>query len=139
MHESTSTNAPPPILGARVAAWLGAVLLIGLLLLALFARVDRARLASLEKFSETTAVGDGVYYALPSPLPQKPAAVARIGGESLVPVDYERIKHRDSTMQPVARDPETKLTIYTVRGADGDAEYFVKIGGNEYLKLRAAK
>ena len=143
MNESTSPDAPTPILGARAAAWLGGVLLFGMLLLAILARVDRARVASLEKFSETTAVGDRVYYTRPSPLPKAPVAVASLRGESLVPLDYKKVKCRDSAMQPVARDPATKLTIYESReplaDADGARLYFVKIGANEYLKLRAIK
>ena len=143
MNEPTSSGAPQPILGGRIAACIGAALLIGLLLLAILAGVDRARVASLEKFSETTAVGDRVYFALPSPLPKTPAAVARVHDAALVPVDYGTFGCRDTKMQPVARDPATKLTIYESReplsDADGGKLYFVKTAPNEYLKLRAAK
>ena len=143
MNDSTSSGAPPPILGTGVAAWLGGVLLFGMLLLALLARVDRARLASLEKFSETTAAGDHVYYTRPSPLPQTPVAVASLRGESLVPVDYKKLKYHGSAMRAVARDPATKLTIYESREplseTGGEKLYFVKISASEYLKLRATK
>ena len=141
MSEPTSPAKPAPVLGTSAAAWLGGVLLFGMLLLAILARLDRARVVSLEKFSETTAVGDRVYYALPSPLPKTPATVARVRGEALAPVDYAKFECRDTRMQPVARDPETKLTIYEGRepltDADGGKLYFVKTAANEYLKLRA--
>ena len=143
VNEPISPDAPLPIHGARIAAWLGGALLIGLLLLAILAGVDRARVASLEKFSETTAVGDRVYFALPSPLPKTPAAVARLHDAALMPVDYAKFGCRDSKMQAVARDPATKLTIYESRAPLPDADdgklYFVKLAANEYLKLRAAK
>ncbi len=143
MNEASSPATPAPILGAGAAAWLGGLLLFGMLLLAILARFDRARVASLEKFSETTAVGDHVYYTLPSPLPKTPAVVARLHGEALAPVDYSKFECRDTKMQPVARDPDTKLTIYTSRASlpDGGGEllYFVKTAANEYLKLRAVK
>lgn len=129
--------------GGPAAAWLGGVLLFGMLLLAILARIDRSRVAALEHFSETTAVGDHVYYTLPSPLPKTPAVVARVHGEALAPVDYAKFECRDTKMQPVARDPDTKLTIYEGReplnDADGGKLYFVKTAANEYLKLRATK
>ena len=143
MSEPPSTAEPAPILGARTLAWLGGILLFGMLLLAILGRVDRARLASLEHFSETTAVGDRVYYTLPSPLPKTPAVAARVHGEALAPVDYAKFECRDTKMQPVARDPDTKLTIYTSRASlpegGGEMLYFVKTAANEYLKLRAVK
>ncbi len=143
MNEPTSPATPAPVLGASAAAWLGGLLLFGMLLLAILARFDRARVASLEKFSETTAVGDRVYYTLPSPLPKTPAVVARLHGESLAPVDYAKFECRDTKMQPVARDPDTKLTIYASRASlsegGGEMLYFVKTAANEYLRLRAAK
>ena len=143
MNDSTSTDLPQPILGARIAEWIGAALLSGLLLLAILARVDRARIATLEKFSETTAVGDRVFYTLPSPLPETPAVVARIHDGALVPVDYAKFDCRDTKMQPVARDPATKLTIYETRKPLPDADdgklYYVKTAPSEYLKLRAVK
>ena len=114
-----------------------------MLLVAIMASIDRARLVTLENFSETTAVGDHAYYALPSPLPKEPGVVARLQGQALMPVDYAKFECRDTKMQPVARDPDTKLMIYEGRepltDADGERLYFVKTAANEYLKLRATK
>ena len=143
MNDLPSADAPQPILGGRFAAWLGAMLLAGLLFLAIFAGVGRTRVATLERFSETTAVGDRVFYSLPSPLPKTPVAVARIHDAPVVPVAYAKFDCRDTKMQPVARDPATRLTIYETReplaGAGGEKLYFVKTAPNEYLKLRAEK
>ena len=123
----------------RSAGRLGGGLLAGLLVLSIFARVDRARLASLETFSETTAVGDSVCYVLPNPLPATPAAVARVGGQSLVPIDYTRHRERDVRMRAIASDSATRLTIYEKREEKPDADnYFVKLATNEYLRLRRA-
>ena len=143
MSEPKSSAESAPVLGGPAAAWLCGVLLFGMLLLAIMASIDRARFATLENFSETTAVGDHLYYALPSPLPKAPAVVARVQGQALAPVDYVKFECRDTKMQPVARAPDTKLMIYESRepltDADGGKLYFVKTAANEYLKLRATK
>ena len=143
MHESTSSTEPAPVAGARALKWLGGCLLFGLLLQTVLAWVDRGRSEKLEMFSETTAVGDHVYYPLPSPLPDPPAVVARVRGEALVPVNYEKFECRDTKMQASARDPVTKLTIYEIRQplaeAGGEKAWFVKTAANEYLRLRAGK
>jgi hypothetical protein len=134
------------MVGARAAGFLGSGLLVGLLVLAVFTRVDRERVGVLENFSETTAVGDNVHYALPNPIPDPPIAVAHLNEEALVPLTYRKDELRDTRMQAVARDPETRLTIYVsrdplppVNGPQGDGKvYFVKTASNEYLRLRAA-
>lgn len=124
-------------------AWLGGFLLFGLLVQTLLARIDRGRVEKLETFSETTAVGDRVYFPLPAPLPDPPAMVARVKGGALVPVSYQKFEYRDTKMQPSARDPASKLTIYESRepldDAGGEKFYFVKTAANEYLKLRVGK
>ncbi len=124
-------------------ALLGGCLIFGLLVQTLLARTDRSRFEKLEAFSENTAVGDRVYYPLPSPPPNPPTVVARVKGEALVPVDYVKFECRDSKMQPSARDSATKLTIYELREPQGEGSgekfYFVKTAANEYLRLRTAK
>ncbi len=142
MRESDpSSEMPAAIAGGRTLAWLGGCLLVGLLLQTILARVDRGRVTQLETFSETSAVGDRVYYPLPVPLPNPPAMVARVGGRELVPVSYEKFQYRDATMRASARDSATKLTIYKSReplpDAGDDEWFFVKTAANEYLKLRA--
>jgi hypothetical protein len=128
----------PAILGARIAAWLGAGLLLGMAIVVVFAWNDRARLADLEHFSETTAVGDRIYFPLPDPLPTPPAIIARFRDESFVPVDYNKVEIRDTKMQPAGRDPGSKLTIYKLRDPAGGGDFFVKTASNEYLRLRRA-
>jgi len=63
--------------------------------------------------------------------------------EALVPVSYEKFQFRDTKMQPFARDPATKLTIYESReplpGAGDGKWFFVKTAANEYLRLSARK
>ena len=143
MRESPSSNESAPVVGARMLKWLGACLLVGLLLQTILAWIDRGRVGTLETFSETTAVGDHVYYPLPSPLPDPPTVVARVRGEALVPIDYAKFAYRDTKMRPSARDPITNLTIYTSRAslpeAGGEMLYFVKTAPNEYLRLHAQK
>ncbi|HZJ17793.1 MAG TPA: hypothetical protein VFD27_22250 [Chthoniobacteraceae bacterium] len=146
MSAPSSSTEPAPMIGGRAAGFLGGGLLVGLLVLAIFARVDRERVSTLEKFSETTAVGDNVYYHLPEPLPDPPIVVARLNGQTLAPVSYAKVELRDTRMQAVARDPETRLGIYVSReplpavaGAQsGKESYFVKTASNEYLRLHAA-
>ena len=143
MRDANSPTEPATIMGTRMLAGLGGCLIFGLLVQTLLARIDRSRVEKLEAFSETTAVGDRVYYPLPSPLPNPPAIVARVKGETLVPVSYEKFECRDTKMQPLARDSAAKLTIYESRepvaDAGGEKFYYVKTAANEYLRLRAAK
>jgi len=127
--------APDP--WPRPAALLGAALLAGLLALTIFAALDRSRVGELERFSETTAVGDKVFYRVPQPPPQPPAPVATLQGRSLVPISYEKFEWRDTRMRAVARDPATRLTIYQTREPREDAAFFVKLRNHEYLRLRA--
>jgi hypothetical protein len=146
MNAPSPSTKSAPMVGARAAGFLGGGLLVGVLVLAIFARVDRERVSTLEVFSETTAVGDNVHYLLPEPLPDPPIAVARLHGQTLVPVSYAKVDLRDTRMQAVARDPETRLTIYISRdswppvaGAQSDETfYFVKTASNEYLRLHPA-
>ena len=143
MSESTPTPESKPIIGGKTLFLLGAILLAALLVQGILARMDRSRVPALESFSETSAVGDRVYYPPPSPLPDPPAVVARVRGKALVPVSYEKFQGRDTKMQAVARDPATKLTIYESRepmpAAGGETHYFIKTASNEYLTLRAEK
>lgn len=141
MSETNPPAEPAPVAAGPTAAWLGACLLAGLLVQTIIARIDRGRVASLESFSESTAVGDRIFYTIPSPAPNPPVAVARVKGEALVPVSYEKFDCRDTKMTPAARDPATKLTIYECREPLPDTSegktYFVKTSPNEYLRLRA--
>ena len=129
----------------KSAAVLAGVFLTSLAGLCLFAWHDRNQLAALESFSETSAVGDAVYYRLPTPLPEPPIPVAMLRGRALVPVSYTKLEWRDTKMRAVARDPVTRLTIYATReplppsaGEPRDSElFFVKTAANEYLRLRA--
>ena len=141
MSESNSSAETTPVAGARMLAILGGCLIFGLLAQTLLARIDRTRVDQLEAFSENTAVGDHVHFPLPSPLPDPPAMVARVRGEALVPVSYEKVECRDTKMQPFARDSAAKLTIYQHREPlpGKDKFFFVKTASNEYLKLRAEK
>ena len=141
MSESNPTPETAPVAGARILAILGGCLIFGLLVQTLLARIDRTHVDQLEAFSESTAVGDHVHYPLPSPLPNPPTMVARVRGEALVPVSYEKVERRDTKMEPFARDSATKLTIYQNREQKPgeDKFYFVKTASNEYLKLRAEK
>jgi hypothetical protein len=143
MNEAQSQTESARLIGGRVAGFLGGSLIVGMLLLMIFARIDRERVGPLEHFSETTAVGDVVYYLLPDPLPDPPIGVARLNGEILVPVSYAKVDLRDTRMQAFARDPETRLTTYVSReplppieGGSGEKFYFVKTASNEYLRLR---
>ena len=126
------------------AILLGGALLGGIAGLAIFARVDRERVGVLEHFTETSAVGDKTYYRIPEPPPEPPVAVAKLAGEALVPPSYAKFEWRDTKMRPVARDPQTRLTIYATReplpeAKPGETLYFVKTAANEYLRLRAAR
>jgi hypothetical protein len=146
MSEIEPANLVVPLRSARGAVALGAALLLGLAVLAVFARVDRERVATLEQFSETTAVGDTVYYPLPDPPPNPPIPVARLNGEELVPVSYSKLEWRDSKMVRLAYDAGSHLTIYATREPlpesagepRGSKVYFVKTAANEYLRLRPA-
>ncbi len=142
MSESPSSSNPAPIFGARTLVVLASVLLGGMLLQSILAIVDRHRVSKLEAFSENTAVGDSVFFKIPSPTPAAPLPVVRIGGETLVTASYDKFPCRDTKMVPVARDPVTKLTVYQCRDLPPDTarepNRYVKTAPNEYLPLRRA-
>jgi len=145
MNERQLSAESGHLIGARAAGFLGGGLIVGIFLLTIFARVDRERVGTLEQFSETTAVGDNVHYSLPDPLPDPPISAAHLNGETLVPLTYTKVELRDTRMQAVARDPDTRLTIYASRDplppvtgeSTNEKFYFIKTASNEYLRLRA--
>lgn len=130
---------------SRPLNFLGVLLLLGLAGLTIFAAISRRSVSGLERFSETTAVGDTAFFQLPNPLPDPPAPVISLQGQKLVPVSYAKVSGpgmRDTQMRAVARDAQTRLTIYTPRKtaeSAGAPRYFVKLRPNTYLALQAAE
>jgi hypothetical protein len=117
---------------------LGGAFLIALAIIVLFAFRDRARVENLETFEEVTAVGDTTYYQPTNDV----NAVAMLDGHPLFRVDNDKKEIKDTAMRRVGRDAATGLTIYIPRKNGTRATkttgeiYFVKIGRNDYIRVR---
>ena len=109
-------------------------------------RASRSDQGPAGAFAEATAVGDTVYFEVPSQMQKPPAAAATFQGEPLYPVSYSKVKVKDPEMLQVGSDPGTGLTIYSsakaIKGQPGEKEpngqtfYFLKIASGEYIKVR---
>jgi hypothetical protein len=121
-------------------AWrLGAVFLTAFALIIVLSFCDRARVGELEQFEEVSALGDTMYYR-----PTNDAsAVAAFEGRPLFRIDNDKKNIRDTAMRRVGHDPATGLSIYVSRKNDAsgkrneDATFFIKIGPNDYVRVRA--
>jgi hypothetical protein len=143
MNNTAPSEISPEIPGHRMAARLGAALLLALGISLVLVLRDNAHRSIIETISESSAVGDTHYAQIPDPLPPEPfPPVAHLEGKELIPSGYKRHEKREAEMQPVAKDPATGLTIYQapVKAKD-TAEpptYFLKVGPGEFIKARVA-
>ena len=136
-------------LGSRTAIRLGAILLVGVTVIALLSMRDRSRVALLEQLEEVTAVGDNVYFQAPKQRGASAASVATLNGEPLSAVNYDKVKVSDPDMLRVGHDETSRLTIYRKRERTNskererkkpdDAALYVKIAPGEYIEVRPGK
>ncbi|MDB6172951.1 MAG: hypothetical protein JWL59_2262 [Chthoniobacteraceae bacterium] len=134
---------PSPTFAGRHAFRLAVALLAGLACVAAFSAVSRSNVAALEQFEETTAFGDTHYFVAPA---DSHAAVVNLDGMPLFLAGDEKLERRDTRMARLGRDEATGLAIYTPREATDGKEkvkgkpgWFLKLGPDEYLRLRPGK
>ena len=128
-----------PLFATRAAVRFGVALLVGFALVLVFTARDSGRVAELERFEQTTAVGDTNYFIIPSPPPDPPAAIVQFEGKAWAPVDFHTQDPRDTQMLRVGRDTATGLALYRPRATTKAGELFVKIEPNGHLRLRPTR
>ena len=133
--DETPTPESPPLFAARAAVRFAVALLIGFAIVLAFTLRDSGRVADLEKFEQTTAVGDTNYFNIPSPPPDPPTAIVQFEGKPWVPVDFDKQDFRDTQMIRVGRDDASGLALYRPREKPVLPALFVKIQPNGYLLL----
>jgi hypothetical protein len=123
---------------------LGTVLLGALAVIVVLAVRDRARVADLEHFEESTAVGDTAYFRRSRAAQMPPPVVARLNGQPLYIIDNEKRELKDTAMLRVGRDDAAGLSVYTSRkppagdpNPNGKPRYYLKLGRNDYIRVGA--
>ncbi len=129
-------NASEEFAGGKLAAALGAALLLGFAVVTAVAAYDKSRLAALEQITEPTAVGDRAFFPAPEKIePEK--SLLTFGGKALYGV--ERIKSYDGRMLKAGMDDSQSFIVYRADSSKADRAnfYFLKIADERYLKARA--
>lgn len=124
-----------PFAGKKWAIGLGTALLLafGLTIAAGFR--DAARISTLEKIDEPSAVGDHAFFPRPDKIsPEKP--VLSLGGQPLIALDTA--KGRDGLMLKAGMDDSNSFFVYRARVPKKDEQdlYFLKLADGQYLKVR---
>lgn len=134
---SESTNPEPAFFSARTAYAIGGALVLGLGGVTAYAVLDRPRAGGVESFSETTAVGDKVYFRPPVQPLAVPDPVLTWQGRKWAPANYEKLKIDDTRMFRAGRDPETRFSVYREKGKGPESPKYLKMDTGEYLRLEA--
>ncbi|MEQ1859572.1 MAG: hypothetical protein ABMA13_06525 [Chthoniobacteraceae bacterium] len=123
------------MLAPRAAAWFGALLLAVVTVVVAFTILDHPKAATLESFSQTSAVGDVEFYVPPDPPLAVPEPVLTWQGRAWAPANYDKAKIDDPEMQRVAIDEASGLTIYQPLAKGAAGGHFIKIAIGEYLRI----
>jgi hypothetical protein len=129
------TDSSSKILGQSVAIRLGVALLLGYGIITGFAICDKMRLASVEKATAPTAVGDSAFFPVPKSFdPSTP--LANFDGHSLYFVDWRSLQ--DELMLKQGMDDTNSFAVYKLEGAKGDeaSAFFLKIKPSYYVKTK---
>jgi hypothetical protein len=118
------------------------ILLGALAVIVVLAVRDRARVADLEHFEESSAVGDTAYFRRPREPQTSSPVVVTLDGQPLYLIDNEKKEVRDTAMLRVGRDDVSGLSVYTPReplandpNPDGKPHYYLKLGRNDYMRV----
>src|SRR4030095_1950208 len=142
MAENSKSSAVP-VFGAKGAVRCGVIFLALFALLLVFAMIDRSRTPQIEQFEEVSAVGDTVYFQRALISRGSPQPIFTLNGQALYPANDQKKEVKDTNMVRAGYDEATGLTIYTprkTRSSEAKKEqsaYFVKLGRNDYLEVRA--
>jgi len=126
----------PVFLGARAAGWFAVLVLIAFGGVIAFSVLDHPKAAALERFSQSTAVGDVHFYTPPVPPLAVPEPVLTWEGRAWAPASWEKVKIDDPEMRRAGTDETTGFSLYEPRTGK-PAGRFIKIAIGEYLPLVA--
>ena len=143
MNDSPPAGAP--IFSQAWAVRLGVAVLVGFAIILGLTFGDTANRAVLETPSETTAVGDTAYFAVPA-LAKLPLVAATLEGRPLYVRSGDTIEVRDTHTTRVLTDAGTGRTVYRLSASASDGErtgsdeggYLLKVEPNKYLRAQAA-
>lgn len=125
------------LFAGRSLVFFGALLLMGLGVLSVFAALDRQNRAELETLREPSAVGDPVVYTLPEGGAPPQTPLLQIKGEPMVADGV--VKRVDGMMYKDGTDDEGKIPLYRrMRGGALQRQYYIKLGQGQFLELQAA-
>ncbi len=147
MTDPSAVRETRTLFAGKSALGLALALLAGVAVVAGFGMANRPRVSALERFEEATAVGDFTFFKVPGIVQKPPPAAVVWNGQPLFPVSYKKVDLHDTKMIRTGRDPASGLTIYQSREPvppqEGEREkkgepfYFLKIGPNNFIKVRA--
>ena len=148
MEPAPAAEEVPPILWPVWATRLGLALLIGLALIAGLTWFDDSRRTKLETMSETTSVGDTVYFQIPEESHELPLTVAVLHGQPLVVARLDRLPLRDTHVVRVAHLAATGRAIYQLSVKafpderklleDEPKSYLLKVAPESYVRAHLA-
>ena len=121
MPPSSPESVPPAVYAQPWGVRFGFLLVIGLTLIVGLSFFDNARRPQLETVSETTAVGDTHFFALPE-ADKLPVVAATLEGKPLYVSTRKPIDLKDTHMKRVGTDAQNGLTVYTLADTAIDAE-----------------
>ena len=120
-------------LGSKAAAALGGALLAGFAVMSAAAWHGARDRSALERFGNSTAVGDPVVFRLPPPASPPQVALTR----DRVPLYvYDLDEHGDGSMKKAGHDDSGQYPLYR-RWKKGELRegYYLKAAPGEYFKL----
>ncbi len=140
MEEPSCSRSSDTILGSRAAFGIGLAMIASLLVVSLVGWSDRGNVATLETFSESSAVGDINYLAVPGGAlsPAHPVLVVNGTPYGLLTNTIQEI--RDNRMRRVGIDPSQSLSLYrvsepTAKEQPAPEGNFVKVDTGRYLPV----
>jgi hypothetical protein len=149
MRETASDNSTPAIYAQSWAVRFAFALLAAFTLILGLAFFDNAHRKQLETVSETTAVGDGRFFAPPAEGTSLPVVGASLDGQPLYVGNLKPVEVRDTHTHRAGQDAERGLGIYELSAAATAPErkivgsdrrtFLLKTGVNEFVIARPAK
>jgi hypothetical protein len=135
VSDTEAPTAPTSFTVSRGATALIVAILAGFAGVVLFSLLDHPKAATLETFSQTSAVGDTHHFEIPLTQLAVPDPVLKWQGRAWAPANYDKLKIHDPMMVRVGEDPESGYRVYRELGKPDDSPVYLKVDVSEYLKL----